>query len=134
MNAQPKVSQTESLTDREQSIVTISAFTAKGDLPYLHKAVADGLEAGLTVNEAKEVLVLLSAYCGFPRSLNGISTLMKVLDGRKARGIQDAMGKAAAPITSTAPKYESAASRYWKPSPANPKPAPTPSARKLTCF
>ena len=94
------------LTARQQALVSISAYTTKGDLPHLHTALAQGLEAGLTVNEAKEVLVQLYAYCGFPRSLRGITTLMQVLDERKASGIHDVVGKAASPFTSTAPKYE----------------------------
>ena len=48
----------------------------------------------------------LYAYCGFPRSLSGINTLMQLLEERKAKGIHDVVGKAASPITSTAPKYE----------------------------
>ncbi|GAB3857623.1 carboxymuconolactone decarboxylase family protein [Hymenobacter terrigena] len=106
MHAQNQAPQPGPLTSRQQAIVTISALTAKGDLPHLHDALGQGLEAGLTVNEVKEVLVQLYAYCGFPRSLQGINTLMKVLDERKAEGKQDVAGKAATPIRSTAPKYE----------------------------
>ncbi|MGI4733705.1 MAG: carboxymuconolactone decarboxylase family protein [Janthinobacterium lividum] len=94
------------LTARLQALVSISAYTAKGNLPHLHTALAQGLDAGLTVNEAKEVLVQLYAYCGFPRSLSGINTLMQLLEERKAQGKHDVVGKAASPITSTAPKYE----------------------------
>lgn len=94
------------LTARLQALVTIAAYTAKGDLPRLHDALAQGLDAGLTVNEEKEVLVQLYAYCGFPRSINGLTTLMKVLNERKTQGINDVVGKEALPITSTAPKYE----------------------------
>jgi 4-carboxymuconolactone decarboxylase len=95
-----------SLFARQQALVSISAYTAKGDLPHLHTALAQGLDAGLTVNEVKEVLMHLYAYCGFPRSLSGINTLMKLLEERKAKGIHDVEGKAASPIISTAPKYE----------------------------
>ena len=35
----------------------------------------------------------LYAYAGFPRSLNALAELMKVLDARKQRGIQDAPGR-----------------------------------------
>ena len=96
----------EALSARQQAIVTISALTAKGDLAHLHDALARGLDAGLTVNEEKEVLVHLYAYCGFPRSIQGLNTLLRVLDERKAQGKKDVMGKEASPITSTAPKYE----------------------------
>lgn len=47
----------------------------------------------MTVNEVKEVLVQMYAYCGFPRSLNGINTLIAVLDERKAAGIVDEIGR-----------------------------------------
>ncbi|WP_240737428.1 carboxymuconolactone decarboxylase family protein [Hymenobacter metallicola] len=102
MNAQ----QSEPLTKRQQALVTISALTAKGDLPQLHQALGQGLDNGLTVNEEKEVLAQLYAYCGFPRSLQGINTLMKVVEERKAQGKHDALGKEASLISSTEPKYE----------------------------
>jgi len=96
----------QSLTPRQQSIVTIAGLTAKGDLPHLQQALSTGLDAGLTINEAKEVLVHLYAYCGFPRSLNGLNTLLKVRAERQAQGKKDLIGREASPITSTAPKYE----------------------------
>jgi 4-carboxymuconolactone decarboxylase len=95
----------QTLDAKAQGIVTISAFTAKGDLPHLKTALNGGLDAGLTINEIKEVLVQLYAYCGFPRSLNSINTFMTVLDERKANGIHDTEGEAGKPVTG-ADKYE----------------------------
>src|SRR5687767_10580000 len=68
MQAQNNGGGNQSLVLRQQHIVTISGFTAKGDLPRLNLALHEALDAGLTINEAKEVLVHLYAYCGFPRS------------------------------------------------------------------
>lgn len=96
----------QTLNAKEQSIVTISAFTAKGDLEQLRKALNKGLDAGLTVNEIKEVLVQMYAYCGFPRSLNGINTFMTVLEERKKKGIKDTEGKTATPVDEAGDKYE----------------------------
>jgi hypothetical protein len=48
----------------------------------------------LTVNDAKEVLFQLYACAGFPRSLNALGELMKVVGARKQRGTQDAQGRA----------------------------------------
>lgn len=93
------------LSSRQQAIIAISALTAKGDLPQLNKALNDGLNTGLTVNEEKEVLVQLYAYCGFPRSLQGLNTLLKVLDERKAKGLQLVTGREASPITGSESKY-----------------------------
>jgi 4-carboxymuconolactone decarboxylase len=90
--------QDQTLDRKQQSIVVISAFTAKGDLLQLQKALNDGLDAGLTVNEIKEVLVQLYAYTGFPRSLNALNTLMTVLKERKGKSINDPLGKAPSPL------------------------------------
>ena len=89
---------TEKLTQKEQEIVRISAFTASGDLENLKTALGDGLNAGLTVNEIKEMLVHTYAYCGFPRSLNGIGTFMSLLSEREAAGIKDEIGRDITPI------------------------------------
>ena len=86
------------LNAKQQSMVTISAHTANGDLEKLKKDLPQGLEAGLTVNEIKEVLVQLYAYAGFPRSLNAIAVFINVVEERKAQGIEDAMGKEASPL------------------------------------
>jgi 4-carboxymuconolactone decarboxylase len=80
------------LDAKNQGIVTISTFTASGDLYKLKTALHAGLDAALTISEIKEVLVQLYAYCGFPRSLNAITTFMAVLDERKGKGIQDHAG------------------------------------------
>jgi len=88
----------QTLNQRQQSIIPIAAFTADGDIERLKPALNKGLDAGLTVNEIKEVLVHLYAYTGFPRSLNALSAFMEVMDQRKAKGIQDAVGKEAGPV------------------------------------
>jgi 4-carboxymuconolactone decarboxylase len=95
-----------SLDKKKRSIVTIAAHTAMGNLDKLKLELSNGLDAGLTVNEIKEVLVQLYAYCGFPRSLQGINTFMALLEERKAKGITDETGKDASPIKDTADKYE----------------------------
>lgn len=94
------------LTKEQESIISIASLTAKGDLVNLETALVDGLEAGLTVNEIKEVMVHLYAYSGFPRSLRGLRTFIKVLNDREAKGIEDNPGKEASPIDETRPKYE----------------------------
>jgi len=88
----------QTLDQKQKSIITIAAFTADGNIGSLKTSLNQGLDAGLTVNEIKELLVHLYAYAGFPRSLNGINTFMQVLDERKAKGIEDALGKEATPV------------------------------------
>ncbi len=86
------------LSLKEQALIPISAFTASGDLNDLKTAVNAGLDAGLTINEVKEVMVHLYAYTGFPRSLNALGTLLSVVNERKANGISDTIGKDATPL------------------------------------
>lgn len=86
------------LNEREQSLVAVAAFEAKGDLNGLRGAVGEALDNGLTVNQVKEALSHLYAYTGFPRSLNGLGTLQAVLTERKAKGINDPEGNDATPM------------------------------------
>ena len=65
------------LTARENAIVDIGAWTARGEQDKLGAAFKAGFDAGLTLNEAKELVGQLYAYCGFPRALNAAGTLMK---------------------------------------------------------
>jgi 4-carboxymuconolactone decarboxylase len=53
---------TERLSNKQAAIVTIAAFTASGDLPKLSEALNEGLDAGLTISEIKEILVQMYAY------------------------------------------------------------------------
>ena len=106
LNAQQAMNTNQALDSRQQSIIRIAAVTAKGDLPKLKAELNKGLDAGLTVNQIKEVLVHLYAYCGFPRSIRGLQTFMEVLDERKAKGINDKMGNEASPVDEKGSKYE----------------------------
>lgn len=81
------------LSRQQLAIAPIGAATAIGDLQLLGTVLNEGLDAGLTVSDAREVLVQLYAYAGFPRSLNALGELMKVLDARRQRGVQDAPGR-----------------------------------------
>ena len=91
---------------RRQRIVEIAFWTGRGDLENLKPALAAGLDNGLTVNEIREVLVHAYAYCGFPRSLRALQTFMGVLDERKARGIEDTIGRDASPVADDRTRYE----------------------------
>lgn len=105
-NAQHKATSENALCPKEQSIISISALTAKGDLKELKTTLNTGLENGLTVSEIKEVLIHSYAYCGFPRSIRGLQTFMEVLDERKAKGVNDKIGNEASSIDETNSKYE----------------------------
>jgi 4-carboxymuconolactone decarboxylase len=94
INAQQPVNKNQALDSKQQSIIPISAFTATGNQEKLSRSLNDGLDAGLSISEIKEILVQLYAYAGFPRSLNAISTLQSVVNDRIKKGIIDDEGKA----------------------------------------
>jgi alkylhydroperoxidase/carboxymuconolactone decarboxylase family protein YurZ len=106
LQAQQTAAGNQTLDTRQQKIVAIAALTAKGDLEKLKPIINTALDSGLTVNEIKEVMVHLSAYCGFPRSLNGINTFLAVSNERKAKGIADPIGTEPFPISRAGNKYE----------------------------
>ncbi len=101
-----KAQENQSLDAKQKGLVNISSYTAQGKINELTKALNEGLDAGLTINEINETLVHLYAYCGFPRSLNGINTFRKVLDERKAKGITDEQGKEIKMHSQTGDRYE----------------------------
>ena len=94
------------LAEREKAIVTVASYTGKGDLENLKQAFVQALDAGMTVNEINEVVIHAYAYCGFPRSLRAIQTLMQVVEERKADGITDVIGRGASIITDNRSRYE----------------------------
>ena len=91
-------SMNNALSPRRQGLAVIAALEAKGDQAALESALSEALDKGLTISEAKEALSQLYAYTGFPRSLNALGTLQKVLTRREAAGIKDNPGKEADPL------------------------------------
>ena len=82
----------------QQSMASIAALTAVGNIDSLTVQLNKGLDAGLTINEIKETLVHLYAYTGFPRSLNALTAFMQVVDERKKAGKKDVEGPQASPL------------------------------------
>ena len=86
------------LNPRQQATAAIAAFTAIGRMPQLRDALADGLNAGLSVNQINEILVQMYAYAGFPRSLNALGAFMALLEQRRADGTVDPAGDEPKPL------------------------------------
>ncbi len=78
------------LNNKQKSIAAVASYAARGNQEGLKQALIDGLNSGVTVNELKEILIQTYAYCGFPRSLNALNTLMQVTEDR---GNKDEPGK-----------------------------------------
>lgn len=80
----------KTLDVEQESIAEVAAYAARGNQEGLKKAIIKGLDNKVPVNTFKEILMQSYAYCGFPRSLNALSTLMQVVE---ERGNKDALGK-----------------------------------------
>ena len=81
------------LSERQLLLCACASLEAQGDMQRLDPAIRHALDGGVTVNELKEAFSQLYAYTGFPRSLNALGVLAKVLDDRKAQGKADNEGK-----------------------------------------
>ena len=85
-------------TEQAALMTAIACNEARGDQSSLAVAIDRGLDAGLTVSQVKEALSHLYAYTGFPRSLNALGTLQRVLEQRKAAGKATEEGVEASPL------------------------------------
>lgn len=102
--AQPNTER--NLSTRQQAIVRISSVTGKGDLSKLKTELNAGLDAGLSINQIKEIILHVYAYAGLPRSIRGLQTFMTVLEERKAKGFKDVIGAEATPVKDNRSKYD----------------------------
>ncbi|MBR7012715.1 MAG: carboxymuconolactone decarboxylase family protein [Muribaculaceae bacterium] len=70
------------LTERQKGLAACACLMAQGDMERLEPAVKQALDGGVTINELKEAFSQLYAYTGFPRSLNALGVLSKVLENK----------------------------------------------------
>ena len=69
----------QTLTERQKGLAACACLMAQGNMERLEPAVRSALDKGVTINELKEAFSQLYAYTGFPRSLNALGVLGKVL-------------------------------------------------------
>ena len=74
----------QTLTERQKGLAACACLMAQGDLERLEPAVRIALDNGVTINELKEAFSQLYAYTGFPRSLNALGVLSKVLEKKQS--------------------------------------------------
>ena len=70
------------LPERVLYLCACVAWAAKGELEHLATAVPQALDHGVTINELKDAFAQLYAYAGFPRSLNALGVLEKILNAK----------------------------------------------------
>ena len=67
-----------------RQIATIAALTALGNAqPQLKFHINAGLNIGLTIENVREIMLLMSVYVGFPAAINGTSILKQVVQERQ---------------------------------------------------
>lgn len=86
------------LDRRQQHIVAIANLEARGEQGLLGEAISAALDDSVTVNDIKEALSQLYAYTGFPRSLNALGTLQRVVAERAQAGKANVEGRDADPL------------------------------------
>ncbi len=69
---------TGSLDNRMREMVTVTVLTVLNTLPQLKAHVQASLNAGCTPVEIREVIYQCAPFIGFPKTLNGISTMNEV--------------------------------------------------------
>lgn len=72
----------QTLTERQKGLAACACLMAQGNMERLETAVKTALDDDVTVNELKEAFSQLYAYTGFPRSLNALGALNKVLENK----------------------------------------------------
>lgn len=75
LNSKATMTDPTALSAKQAAIPLIAAAMATSDIPHLRTALTEGLDAGLTISEAKEILVHLYVYAGFPMQAGAIVRL-----------------------------------------------------------
>lgn len=72
------------LTPRDRQIATIAALAAMGTAqPQLKFHIKAGLNIGLTIENIREIMLLMTVYAGFPAAINGTNALKEVVNERE---------------------------------------------------
>ena len=84
MCGQADITARNNINKKYREIATIAALTALGNAqPQLKFHINAGLNIGLTADELKEIMLLMTVYSGFPSAINGTNILKEVLDERQ---------------------------------------------------
>ena len=72
----------EDLDLKTREICTVSALTVLGTIPQLKEHINAALNVGNTPTEIVEIIMQMSAYCGFPKSINAMMAAKEVFKER----------------------------------------------------
>lgn len=63
---------------KTREICTVAALTVLGTIPQLKDHINAALNVGNSPEEIVEIIMQMSAYCGFPKSINAIAAAKEV--------------------------------------------------------
>lgn len=72
----------EELDLKTREICTVSALTVLGTIPQLKEHINAALNVGNSPTEIVEIIMQMSAYCGFPKSINAMMAAKEVFEER----------------------------------------------------
>ncbi|MEE1129220.1 MAG: carboxymuconolactone decarboxylase family protein [Methanobrevibacter sp.] len=67
---------------KTRELCTVAALTTLGTIPQLKEHINAALNVGNTPTEIVEIIMQMSAYCGFPKSINGVVVAKEVFTER----------------------------------------------------
>ena len=67
---------------KTRELCTVSALTVLGTIPQLKDHINAALNVGNTPIEIVEIIMQMTAYCGFPKAINGIVAAKEVFEER----------------------------------------------------
>ena len=63
---------------KTRELCTVSALTVLGTIPQLKEHIVAALNVGNSPTEIVEIIMQMSAYCGFPKSINAMMAAKEV--------------------------------------------------------
>ena len=72
----------EELDLKTREICTVAALTVLGTIPQLKDHINAALNVGNSPTEIVEIIMQMSAYCGFPKSINAMVAAKEVFRER----------------------------------------------------
>ncbi len=67
---------------KTRELCTVAALTVLGTIPQLKDHINAALNVGNSETEIVEIIMQMSAYCGFPKSINGVAAAKEVFNER----------------------------------------------------
>lgn len=98
-----------SLDNKSKEIAAVSSLIAQSAIPQLKVHLNGALNTGCSITEVKEVILQMSVYTGFPRSINAMNAFREVLNERKGKGINDLEGSISNQENDTPNRYSKGA-------------------------